>query len=98
MKRIAIGTRIRRLGMAAPVVFAATVGSASSAAVAELAFKQFRLANGLTVLIHEDHTVPLVSIGVWYRVGSADEPAGRSGFAHLFEHLTFHGSEHYDAS
>ncbi|MGE7137403.1 M16 family metallopeptidase [Luteibacter sp. NPDC031894] len=59
--------------------------------------RSFRLPNGLTVVVHEDHKAPIVSLAVWYRVGSADEPAGRTGLAHLFEHLMFYGSKHYDA-
>ncbi|HEX2624509.1 MAG TPA: pitrilysin family protein, partial [Sphingomicrobium sp.] len=53
----------------------------------------FKLANGLTVLVHEDHKAPVVGVSVWYNVGSKDEPAGKTGFAHLFEHLMFNGSE-----
>lgn len=53
-----------------------------------------RLDNGLTVIFHEDHTVPIVAVNIWYRVGSANERSGRTGFAHLFEHLMFMGSEH----
>ncbi|MFC4821479.1 M16 family metallopeptidase [Dokdonella ginsengisoli] len=60
-----------------------------------IAFEKFRLDNGLTVIVHEDRKAPLVAVSVWYRVGSADEPPGRSGFAHLFEHLMFSGSEHH---
>jgi zinc protease len=52
------------------------------------------LANGLTVIVHEDHSVPIVAVNIWYHVGSGDEKAGRTGFAHLFEHLMFMGSEH----
>ena len=52
------------------------------------------LANGLTVIVHEDHSVPIVAVNMWYHVGSGDEKAGRTGFAHLFEHLMFMGSEH----
>ncbi|HEX7184156.1 MAG TPA: pitrilysin family protein [Thermoanaerobaculia bacterium] len=58
----------------------------------ELKVSEHRLANGLTVLLHEDHSVPVVSVHVWYHVGSKDERKGRSGFAHLFEHLMFKGS------
>ncbi len=54
------------------------------------------LANGLTVLIHEDHRCPIVGVNLWYHVGSKNEQPGRTGFAHLFEHLMFEGSEHYD--
>ena len=53
----------------------------------------FRLANGLTVLVHEDRKAPVVAVSMWYNVGSKDEPAGKTGFAHLFEHLMFNGSE-----
>jgi zinc protease len=53
----------------------------------------FKLANGLTVLVHEDHKAPVVAVSVWYNVGSKDEPARKTGFAHLFEHLMFNGSE-----
>jgi predicted Zn-dependent peptidase len=53
-----------------------------------------RLANGLEVVLHEDHRSPLVTVDVWYHVGSKDEAAGRSGFAHLFEHVMFQGSKH----
>ncbi len=57
--------------------------------------EKFRLDNGLTVLVHEDHSVPLVAVNLWYHVGSRDERPGRTGFAHLFEHFFFNGSEHY---
>jgi zinc protease len=60
----------------------------------ELSYTQFTLPNGLTVILHEDHAVPLVSTNMWYHVGSAREKTGRTGFAHLFEHLMFMGSGH----
>jgi len=60
----------------------------------ELPYSQFTLPNGLTVILHEDHAVPLVSTNMWYHVGSAREKTGRTGFAHLFEHLMFMGSGH----
>jgi predicted Zn-dependent peptidase len=53
----------------------------------------FKLANGLTVIVHEDHKAPVVGFGVWYNVGSKDEPKGETGYAHLFEHLMFYGSD-----
>ena len=56
-------------------------------------YQMFTLANGLTVILHEDHSVPVVSINVWYKAGSANEKVGRTGFAHLFEHLMFEGSK-----
>ncbi|MFJ6025299.1 M16 family metallopeptidase [Brevundimonas sp. NPDC092305] len=54
---------------------------------------RFNLENGLTVIVHEDHRAPIVAVAVWYNVGSKDEPPGATGFAHLFEHLMFSGSE-----
>ncbi|MEJ2051963.1 MAG: insulinase family protein, partial [Calditrichota bacterium] len=60
----------------------------------EIPFTQFTLANGLTVILHEDHSIPTVSVNIWYHVGSGNEKPGRTGFAHLFEHLMFEGSGH----
>jgi predicted Zn-dependent peptidase len=59
----------------------------------DIPFQSFSLANGLRVLVHEDRKAPVVAVSVWYNVGSKDEPKGRTGFAHLFEHLMFNGSE-----
>src|SRR5881394_1458123 len=56
-------------------------------------FERFQLANGLTVILHEDHASPMVAVNIHYHVGSKDEPPHRSGFAHLFEHLMFMGSK-----
>ncbi len=62
----------------------------------DIPYKKFVLDNGLTVLIHEDHKAPVVAVNIWYHVGSKNEVPGRTGFAHLFEHLMFNGSEHFD--
>ena len=62
--------------------------------VATISFEKYKLANGLTVILHSDRSLPLVAVNVWYHVGPANEPAHRSGFAHLFEHLMFEGSKH----
>jgi len=59
-----------------------------------VAFQSFTLPNGLQVIVHEDHSLPLVAVSIWYHVGSADEKPGRTGFAHLFEHIMFMGSQH----
>jgi zinc protease len=59
-------------------------------------FTKHTLGDGLVVLVHEDHRCPIVAVNVWYHVGSKDEVPGRTGFAHLFEHLMFEGSEHHD--
>lgn len=63
----------------------------------DLPYTKCRLDNGLDVIVHEDHHVPIVAVNVWYHVGSKDERPGRTGFAHLFEHLMFEGSEHHNA-
>jgi zinc protease len=63
----------------------------------DLPFTKHSLANGLDVLVHEDHHVPIVAVNVWYHVGSKNERPGRTGFAHLFEHLMFEGSEHHNS-
>ena len=62
----------------------------------DIPYKKFVLKNGLTLLVHEDHKAPIVAVNVWYHVGSKNEKPGRTGFAHLFEHLMFNGSEHFN--
>ncbi len=61
-----------------------------------ISFTKHTLDNGLDVLLHEDHSCPIVAVNLWYHVGSKNEHPGKTGFAHLFEHLMFEGSEHYD--
>jgi zinc protease len=70
--------------------------SSSGAPDLNLTYERFTLPNGLTVVVHEDHKAPVVAVSIWYHVGSKNEPAGKTGFAHLFEHLMFNGSENYD--
>lgn len=60
----------------------------------DIPFQKFTLDNGLTVVVHEDHKAPIVAVNTWYHVGSKNERPGKTGFAHLFEHLMFGGSEH----
>ncbi|RZJ43639.1 MAG: insulinase family protein, partial [Brevundimonas sp.] len=62
----------------------------------DIPFTRFVLPNGLTLIVHEDHKAPIVAVNIWYHVGSKNEPTGRSGFAHLFEHLMFNGSENFN--
>ncbi len=79
---------------AAPHV--ASVPEAAAAAAVKppsLAYEKYVLPNGLEVILHEDHRTPLVAVNVWYHVGSKDEPLGKNGFAHLFEHVMFQGSK-----
>src|SRR5437868_1522914 len=82
----------RTIGRAVAPALAAVIclGAADKPSVA---FTDSRLSNGLRVIISEDHTAPTVSVAVTYNVGSADERTGRTGFAHLFEHMMFKGSE-----
>jgi zinc protease len=61
-----------------------------------IAFSKHTLANGLDVILHEDHSCPIVAVNLWYHVGSKNETVGRTGFAHLFEHLMFEGSQHHN--
>ncbi|MGQ9495929.1 MAG: M16 family metallopeptidase [Thermoanaerobaculaceae bacterium] len=62
----------------------------------EISYEKHVLPNGLTLLLHEDHKAPIVAVNVWYHVGSKNEKKGKTGFAHLFEHLMFNGSEHFN--
>lgn len=85
-------------GSASPAITTAvmlsSLGSAASLASAqEVKFEKYKLSNGMTVILHEDHSLPVATINTWYRVGAQDEPPGRSGFAHLFEHLMFMGTK-----
>ncbi|HEY5613983.1 MAG TPA: pitrilysin family protein [Lysobacter sp.] len=73
--------------------FAPMPALAAPTAAVDIAYEQFTLPNGLRVIVHTDRKAPIVAVNIWYHVGSKDEPAGRSGFAHLFEHLMFNGSE-----
>ena len=65
--------------------------------VPDIEFETFTLDNGLTVVVHEDRKVPMVAVNIWYHVGSKNEKPGKTGFAHLFEHLMFNGTENYNA-
>ena len=75
---------------------AATLSAAGSAELAlpTIKYEKYTLANGLVVIFSEDHRLPLVSTNIWYHVGPANELSGRTGFAHLFEHMMFEGSKH----
>jgi zinc protease len=77
----------------AAIVFCAQ-NAWSQGKLPEIKFEKYTLPNGLTVITHEDHRLPLVSVDLWYHVGPLNERPGRTGFAHLFEHMMFEGSEH----
>jgi zinc protease len=73
-----------------------TATNTEAGADLDITYKKFVLKNGLTLLVHEDHKAPIVAVNVWYHVGSKNEKTGKTGFAHLFEHLMFNGSEHFN--
>ena len=90
--------------MAVPLHAATPAASATTAPAAQAPFQRsafalkqqkFVLKNGLTLIVHEDHSVPVVAVNLWYHVGSRNEQRGKTGFAHLFEHFFFNGSENY---
>jgi zinc protease len=73
-----------------------TIAQQKSMPEIDIPYKKFTLKNGLRLIVHEDHKAPIVAVNVWYHVGSKNEKLGKSGFAHLFEHLMFNGSENYN--
>src|SRR5205814_7998141 len=78
-----------------PILLAAPAPTAEIGKNLEIPYTKFILKNGLTLVVHEDHKAPIVAVNVWYHVGSKNERPGKTGFAHLFEHLMFGGSEHH---
>jgi predicted Zn-dependent peptidase len=96
MKSFSLGTAVLlSLIIGNPLAAAPRTGpDPALVAGVDIPFEQFTLANGLRVIVHTDRKAPVVAVSVWYHVGSKDEPAGKTGFAHLFEHLMFNGSEH----
>ena len=78
------------------LLFAQKQAAKNDASEIDISYKKFVLDNGLTLLVHEDHKAPIVAINVWYHVGSKNEKSGKTGFAHLFEHLMFNGSENFN--
>ncbi|MAT58335.1 MAG: peptidase M16 [Ignavibacteriae bacterium] len=73
-----------------------SVTRAQNVSEIDIPYTKFTLDNGLTLIVHEDHKAPIVAVNVWYHVGSKNEKIGKTGFAHLFEHLMFNGSENFD--
>src|SRR2546422_2142832 len=76
------------------VLLGASLAAALLGQSGQIPYEAFTLPNGLRVIYSEDHSTPIVSVDVWYNTGSRNERAGRSGFAHLFEHMMFEGSAH----
>ena len=84
------------LPSAASAEAASAAGATDAAASVDIPYQRFLLPNGLTLLVHEDRKAPIVAVNIWYHVGSKNERPGKTGFAHLFEHLMFNGSENLD--
>ena len=74
-----------------------TVLTQSAIKLPKFKYQDYKLKNGLRIILHEDKSTPIVSVNFWYHVGGKDDPPGKSGFAHLFEHMMFAGSKNYDA-
>ena len=89
---------MKRLGirLVFAILLMPAVLSIPVAADVDIPFEKFTLQNGLTLIVHQDKKAPIVAINVWYHVGSKNEKPGRTGFAHLFEHLMFNGTENYN--
>ena len=83
--------------LAAALALLAIAGPAAAQKAPPIEFESFTLDNGLLFIVHEDHSTPVVALSVWYDVGSANEQPGRSGFAHLFEHMLFQETERLEA-
>ncbi len=84
------------LGGFAGVPLPAAAKAPAAATAVDIPFEEFTLPNGLRVVVHTDRKAPIVAVNIWYHVGAKDEPSGRTGFAHLFEHLMFQGSENHN--
>src|SRR5258707_14773937 len=84
-----------RIRFAAGLLLVASRLVFAQGADVDIPYKKFVLKNGLTLIVHEDHKAPIVAVNIWYHVGSKNERPGKTGFAHLFEHLMFGGSEHH---
>src|SRR5712692_1291659 len=101
LRRIPMPVRLPA-GVLAGLTVLGPAGSAPGAVTSapphlEIGFQKYTLPNGLEVILREDHRLPLVAVNLWYHVGPAKEAAGRTGFAHLFEHMMFQGSGHVGA-
>ncbi len=88
--------RGRWLSSAAAAVLLALAPAQANDMQIDIPYEKFVLDNGLTLIVHEDHKAPIVAVNVWYHVGSKNEKPGKTGFAHLFEHLMFNGSENFN--
>jgi len=78
------------------LIFLISFSTLANEGLPEIKYEKFTLPNGLRVIVHEDRKIPVVAVNIWYHVGSKDERPGKTGFAHLFEHLMFNGTENYN--
>jgi zinc protease len=78
-----------------PILLLASLAAGQEVKI-DIPYQKFVLSNGLTLIVHEDRKAPIVAVNIWYHVGSKNEKKGKTGFAHLFEHLMFNGSEHFN--
>ncbi len=85
---------MKTLKIALSIGFVLCLTTSAYAGDPKIEFEKYQLENGLEVILHQDNSVPIVAVDVWYHVGSGDEVVGKSGFAHLFEHMLFQGSKH----
>src|SRR5713226_2738061 len=90
--RLKTDRALRAFALFAAAVLTVAAAGASGQDI-KITYEKFVLPNGLTVIVHEDHKAPIVALNIWYHVGSKNEKPGKTGFAHLFEHLMFGGSE-----
>jgi zinc protease len=75
---------------------AVVAADTADSSIPKIPYEKYTLPNGMDVILHEDHSTPIVGVNIWYHVGSKNEVPGRTGFAHLFEHMMFQGSKHFD--
>ncbi len=96
MKKKELLTMLMAAFLALPAAATAQKSKATATDIPKLKFEKYQLPNGLEVILSEDHRLPLVAVNLWYHVGPANEDPGRTGFAHLFEHMMFQGSKHVE--
>lgn len=96
MRNLKMSAASAAIALLTPAFSTLAFSTGAFAAEINIPYEEFTLDNGLRVVVHEDRKAPVVAVSIWYHVGSKDEPEGRTGFAHLFEHLMFNGSENFD--
>jgi len=95
-RKLVVAVALAVSSLTVPAAFAAPPAAKMDIAIPDIPYTKFVLKNGLTLLVHEDHKTPVVAVNTWYHVGSKNEKLGKTGFAHLFEHLMFSGSDNFN--